>query len=161
MRQVKAAVQEFGGVEKVPITKEMVKSVQHAHASYVQEQKKEKEEDMQMKRKKEAAEERKRKAEEAKLQQKTISNKLDKLNADEKKAQEDMDKAMAYIEQGGQRISEGVKQSDMMEVEAGNGLIDFGRKKQAEQKKKLCDIAEERKRLESELLGFSTKKKKT
>ena len=35
---------------------------------------------------------------------------------------------MTYIEQGGQRISEGVKQGDMMEVEAGNKLIAFGRK---------------------------------
>ena len=44
---------------------------------------------------------------------------------------------MTYIEQGGQRISEGVKQGDMMEVEAGNKLIEFGRKKQGEEKKRL------------------------
>ena len=43
---------------------------------------------------------------------------------------------MTYIEQGGQRISEGFKQGDMMEVEAGNKLIEFGRKKQGEEKKR-------------------------
>ena len=108
-----------------------------------------------------AEEERKWKAKEVKDQQKKISEKLDKLNTDEKKPQEAMDKAMTYIEQGGQRISEGVKQCDRMEVEAANKLIEFGRKKQGEEKKRLCDIAEERKKLQAELLDLSVKKRKT
>ena len=40
-----------------------------------------------------------------------------------------------HIEQGGQRISEGIKQGDMLEVEAGNKLTEFGRKKQSEKRK--------------------------
>ena len=48
-----------------------------------------------------------------------------------------------------------------MEVEAGNKLIEFGRKKQGEEKTRICDITEERKKLQAELLDLSVKKRKT
>jgi flagellar biosynthesis component FlhA len=90
-----------------------------------------------------------------------MSEKLDKLSDQEKKAQDAMDKAMSYVEQGEQRISKAAKKGDMMEVEAGNGLIEFGRKKQAEEKERIQVIAEERKKLLAELLDLNAKKKKT
>ena len=51
LRAVKAAVQDFGGVDKVPVTKEMVKITQHAHALYQEELRKEKEDEKQKQKK--------------------------------------------------------------------------------------------------------------
>ena len=42
-----------------------------------------------------------------------------------------MDRGMSYIEEGQEKISHGVNVKDMMEIEAGNKFIEFGRQKQA------------------------------
>ena len=47
LRAVKTAVQDFEGVDKVPVTKEMVKIIQQAHALYQEELRKEKEDEKQ------------------------------------------------------------------------------------------------------------------
>ena len=47
-------------------------------------------------------------------------------------AKEVMDRVMGYIDEGGQKINEGLKVNDMMKVEAGQKLIEFGREKQIE-----------------------------
>ena len=50
-------------------------------------------------------------------------------------AKEAMDRAMGYIDEGRQKINEGLKVNDMMKVEAGQKLIEFGREKQIEANK--------------------------
>ena len=47
LRAVKVAVQDFGGLDKVPVTKEMVKITQQPHALYQEELRKEKEDEKQ------------------------------------------------------------------------------------------------------------------
>ena len=73
-----------------------------------------------------------------------------------------MDRAMSYIDQGGQKINKGLKINDMMEVEPGQKLIEFGSGKQVEANKRLKDISEERNKIENELFKIKeTKKCKT
>ena len=55
---------------------------------------------------------------------------------------------MSYIEEGGQKINNGLKANDMMEVQAGNELIEFGRQQQCEANKKQSDISMEREKIE-------------
>ena len=43
---------------------------------------------------------------------------------------------MSYVKEGGQKINNGLKVNDMMEVQAGNKLIEFGRQQQSEANKK-------------------------
>ena len=50
------------------------------------------------------------------------------------------------------KISDGLKSHNMMEVEARQKLIEFGREKQMEAKKRLNETSEERDRIEAELL---------
>ena len=38
-----------------------------------------------------------------------------------------MGKAMSYIDESGKKIHDGLKAGNMMEVEVGNKLIEFGR----------------------------------
>ena len=61
-------------------------------------------------------------------------------------AKEAMDKVMGYIDDEGRQ-----KINDMMKVEAGQKLIEFGREKQIEANKRLDEISEERDRIEAEL----------
>ena len=73
-----------------------------------------------------------------------------------------MDRAMSYIDQGGQTINKGLKINDMMELEAGQKLIEFGSGKQGETNKRLKDISEERNKIENKLFQIKeTKKHKT
>ena len=43
-----------------------------------------------------------------------------------------MGKVMSYIDEGGRKIHDGLKAGSVMEAEAGNKLIEFGRQKQSE-----------------------------
>ena len=70
-----------------------------------------------------------------------------------------MDKAMDYIDERGKNISDGLKSHNIIEVEAGEKLIEFGREKQMEAKKKLNETSEERDRIEAELFKIKDSKK--
>ena len=67
--------------------------------------------------------------------EKNWHEKLKKLRREEQDTKEAMDRAMSYIDQGGQKINKGLKINDMMEVEAGQKLIEFGSGKQGEANK--------------------------
>ena len=86
-----------------------------------------------------------------KAKEKNWHEKLKKLRTEEQDTKEAMDRAMSFIDQGGQKINKGLKINDMMEVEAGQKLIEFGSGKQGEVNKRLKDISEERNKIENEL----------
>ena len=53
-----------------------------------------------------------------------------------------MERAMGYVTQGSKRIGGGMKNNDMMEVEAGHKRLEFGQERQNEAKKRVCDTSE-------------------
>ena len=55
-----------------------------------------------------------------------------------------MDKAVSYIDEDGRKIPDGLKAGNMMEVEAGNKIIEFWRWKQSEAQGRLEDICPEK-----------------
>ena len=59
---------------------------------------------------------------------------------------------MSYIDEGGKKISAGLKGKNMMEVEAGYKLTEFGKEKENEATKRLCESAEEREKVQSQLM---------
>ena len=69
-----------------------------------------------------------------KAEEKNWHEKLKKLRTEEQDTKEAVDRAMSYIDQGGQKINKGLKINDMMEVEAGQKLIEFGSGKQGRSK---------------------------
>ena len=96
-----------------------------------------------------------------KAKEKNWHEKLKKLRTEEQDAKEAMDRAMSCIDQGGQKINKGLK-INMMEVAAGQKLIEFGSGKQGETNKRLKDISEERNKIKNELFKIKeTKKCKT
>ena len=58
-----------------------------------------------------------------------------------------MDKAITYVKEGGQEIS-GFNINDIMEVQDGNKVMEFGRQQQSEVNKKLFEISGERDKIE-------------
>ena len=90
-----------------------------------------------------------------KAKEKNWHEKLKKLQTEGHNAKEAMDRAVSYIDQGGQKINKGLKINDMMEVEAGQKLIEFGSGKQREANKRLKDISQERNKIENELFKIN------
>ena len=66
---------------------------------------------------------------------------------------------MSYIDEGGKKIQHGLKAGIMMEVEAGNKVIEFGRQKQSEAQGRLEDISKEKDLVQKELSKKSGSKK--
>ena len=66
---------------------------------------------------------------------------------------------MFYINEGGKKIHGGLKAGNMMEVEAGNKLKEFGRQKQSETQGRLDDISKEKDLVHNQLSKKSSSKK--
>ena len=84
-----------------------------------------------------------------KTEEKRLNERLQRLIDEEKTVRNDMERAMSYNDEGGKKTSDGLKNKNMMEVEAGYKLVEFGRKKENEARKRLCESAEEREKVQS------------
>ena len=67
------------------------------------------------------------KLDEMQAEEKNLHAQLQKLKKEQSRAQELMKCQMKYIDEGGKKIGSGLKNQDMMEVEAGNELVVFWR----------------------------------
>ena len=159
LRSVKAAVQGYGGVDKLPITLDTVRVAENSYRMHNEHLKEEQAKKRQKEMEKQKCEAQKRKLEEIKAEEKNLHDRLKQLKEEDRKAKEAMDRAMGYIDEGGKKISEGLKSHNMMEVEAGQKLIEFGREKQMDAKKRLNETSEERDRIEAELFKIKDSKK--
>ena len=70
-----------------------------------------------------------------------------------------MQRAIRYVEEGGEKIKNALKVQDMMEVEAGYKLVEFGKEKQTEATNNMSDIMDERNKVEKELFKLTQAKK--
>ena len=127
LRRVKAAEQDYGGVDKVPITLDTVRVAENSYRMYNEHLKEEQAKKRQTEMEKQKCEAQKRKFEEIKAEEKNLHEILKQLKEEDRKAKEAMDRAMGYIDEGGKKISDGLKSHNMMEVEVGQKLIEFGR----------------------------------
>ena len=64
-----------------------------------------------------------------KTEEKRLNERLQRWKDEEKAVRDDMERAVSYIGEGGKKISAGMKDKNMMEVEAGYKLVEFGRGK--------------------------------
>ena len=88
-----------------------------------------------------------------KTEEKSLNDeRLQRLKDEEKDVRDDMERAMSYINGGGKKISSGLKDKNMMDVEARYKLAEFGKEKENEARKRLCESAEDRERLQSQLM---------
>ena len=127
LRATKAAVQDYGGVWNVPITLDMIKVVEKSHHLYTGYLRQEAAKRSTKEGEKAKAEAQKTKFEEKKAEEITLDEKLQKLKMEVREAHESMVKAMSYIDNSGKKIHDRLKAGNMLEVEAGNKLIQFGR----------------------------------
>ena len=66
---------------------------------------------------------------------------------------------MFYIDEGGKKIRDGLKAGNIMEVEGGNKLIEFGRQIQSEAQGRLEDISKEKDLVQNQISKKSGSKK--
>ena len=72
-----------------------------------------------------------------KIGEKRLNERLQRLKDEEKAVCYDMNRAMSYIDEGGKKISAGLKDNNLMEVEAGYKLDEFGKEKENDARKRL------------------------
>ena len=70
-----------------------------------------------------------------------------------------MQRVKGYVEEGGAKIKNALAKQDMMEVEAGYKLVEFGKDKQSEAISKISRIMDERNKAERELFKLKGAKK--
>ena len=159
LRTTRAAVQDSSGVQDVAITLDMIKFVRKSHHFYTEHFRQEAAKKNTKEGEKAKAEAQKKKCEEKKAEERVLDEKLQKLKMEERGAHDAMGEAMSYIDESGKKIHDGLKAGNMMEDEAGNKVIEVGRKKQSEAQGTLEDISKEKDLVQNQFFKKSGSKK--
>ena len=157
LRVIKDAIKHAGGITNVKISLDMIKVAERSRSVYhehLKEEKKKKEG-----KKRESDEAKKRKIDEKATQENNLRVKLQEYKESEKAQQEKMKKAMKHIDDGHQKASDGIKASDMMEIEDGQSMATLGAKWQKEALEELDRINCEKNKVENELFKLTKVKK--
>ena len=109
----------------------MVKAVQNSYKLYSQHIREEQQRKKTKEKEKEQAEAHKRTLDEMK-QEKRLHEKLEQLTSEHTVVEEAIQRAIGYVEEGGAKIKNALAKQDMMEVEAGYKVVEFGKDKQSE-----------------------------
>ena len=160
LRAIKCAINEYGGVTKVPITLDMVSAAERSHSIYKQHMREEESKKKKKEKEKEEIEERKRKLTEMKDEVEKMREKLDELKEREKKISVDIDNAMDCIKEARNLIKEGRMRDNMVSVESGEKGLDLGIEKETAGREKLKEVSTERQKIEKILLELKQFKKK-
>ena len=159
LRAIKCAINEYGGVTKVPITLDMVSTAERSHSIYKQHMREEESKKKKKEKEKEEIEERKRKLTEMKDEEEKMREKLDELKEREKKISVDIDNAMDCIKEARNLIKEGRMRDNMVSVESGEKGLDLGIEKETAGREKLKEVSTERQKIEKILLELKQFKK--
>ena len=159
LRAIKCAINEYGGVTKVPITLDMVSAAERSHSIYKQHMREEESKKKKKEKEKEEIEERKRKLTEMKDEEEKMREKLDELKEREKKRSVDIDNAMDCIKEARNLIKEGRMRDNMVSVESGEKGLDLGIEKETAGREKLKEVSTERQKIEKILLELKQFKK--
>ena len=93
-----------------------------------------------------------------KQEEERLHEKLEQLTCEHTAVEEAM-QSIGYMEEGGAKIKNALAKQDMMEVEAGYRLVEFGKDKQSEATSKISRIMDERNKVERELFKLKGAKK--
>ena len=159
LRAIKCAINEYGGVTKVPITLDMVSAAERSHSIYKQHMREEESKKKKKEKEKEEIEERKRKLTEMKDEEEKMREKLDELKEREKKISVDIDNAMDCIKEARNLIKEGRMRDNMVSVESGEKGLDLGIEKETAGREKLKEVSTERQKIKKILLELKQFKK--
>ena len=96
---------------------------------------------------------------EMKQEEKRLHEKLEQLTSEHTAVEEAMQRGIGYVEEGGAKIKNALAKQDMMEVEAGYKLVEFGKDKQSEATSKISRIMDERNKVERELFKLKGAKR--
>ena len=90
-----------------------------------------------------------------KHEEKRLHDRVGQLTSEYGAAKEAKQRAIRYVQEGGEKIKNALKVQYMMEVEAGYRLVEFGKEKQTEAINKIPDIMDERIKVEKGLFKLT------
>ena len=155
LRAIKAAVEEYGGVNEVPTLLDFLKVSYNSCRMCVKHLRQENVKKIQKEAKESKQEARKRKCDEIRAEEKSLHEKTTATKGCTNSSTEGYRESYQLC---GRRKTENKQWTcikDMMEVQAGNKLIEIGRQQQSEGNKKQSEISGEREKNEIQLFKIS------
>ena len=147
---VEDGVRNEGGLSNVAVNKGMLVSVKSSHKAYLAhiEEVKKNEEERKRKSSKEKQQERegKRRKEEDLKKIDGLRKSIKELDERESKAEEMLQSACAFLEEGNERMAKGVADKNMNEIEAEQKIIELAQEKQKKAKHKWKQCIKKNKR---------------
>ena len=126
----------------------MVKAIQNSYKLYSQNIGEQQQRKKTKEKEKEQAEAHKRTLDEMKQEENRLHEKLEQLTSEHTAVEEAMQRAIGYMEEGGAKIKKALAKQNMLEVQAGYKLVEFGKDKKSEATSKISRIMDERNKVE-------------
>ena len=162
---VEDGVRNEGGLSNVAVNKGMLVSVKSSHKAYlahIEEVKKNEEE-----RKRKSSKEKQQESEGKRRKEKDLKKidglrkSIKELDERESKAEEMLQSACAFLEEGNERMAKGVADKNMNEIEAAQKIIELAQEKQKKAKHEVETVHKEKQKITNELEEKVVKKAKS
>ena len=144
---VEDGVRNEGGLSNVAVNKGMLVSVKSSHKAYlahIEEVKKNEEERKRKSSKEKQESEGKRRKEEDLKKIDGLRKSIKELDGKESKAEEMLQSACAFLEEGNERMAKGVADKNMNEIEAAQKIIELAQEKQKKAKHEVDTVHKEK-----------------
>ena len=128
MRATEDGIKSLNGLSHITVTKDMLSCVKDSHKAYMEHIETERKKELKERCSNAELEEKKNEEESRKVEK--LKSSMKELDARESRAEQILESASEFLEEGDKRMAKGLAENDMDEIEAAQKIIQLAHEKQ-------------------------------
>ena len=160
LRATEDGVKSLNGLSRITVTKDMLSCVKDSHKAYMEHIEIERKKELKKRCSNAELEETKKKNEEESRKLEKLKSSMKDLDARESRAEQKLESASGFLEEGDKRMAKGLAENDMDEIEAAQKIIQLAHEKQKKAQDELQIVHHEKRKLTDKLGEKASKKVK-
>ena len=153
-------VKSLNGLSHITVTKDMLSCVKDSHKAYMEHIETERKKELKKRCSNAELEEMKKKEEEESRKVEKLKSSMKDLDARESRAEQILQSASGFLEEGDKRMAKGLAENDMDQIEATQKIIQLAHEKQKKAQDELQIVHQEKIKLTDKLGEQASKKVK-
>ena len=160
LRATEDSVKSLNGLSHITVTKDMLSCVKDSHKAYLEHIETERKKELKKRCNNAELEETKKKKEEESRKVEKLKSSMKDLDARESRAEQILQSASGFLEEGDKRMGKGLAEKDMDEIEAAQKIIQLAHEKQKKAQDELHIVHQEKRKITDKLGEKASKKVK-
>ena len=158
LRVTEDGIKSMNGLSNISVTKAMLCCVKYSHKAYLEHMEIERKKEVKKKSTSREGEEMKKKQEEEIRKVEKLKSSVKELNDRELRAEQMLQSASGFLQEGDRRMAKGLAEKDMDDIEAAQKIIQLAHEKQRKAQDELQIVHQEKRKLTDKLGEKASKK---